>query len=84
MIQDITPELAKSFGLKEARGVLIWDVTKGGPAEKAGLKRGDIVSKFNSKEAENAHRPSRFVAAAPPNTKVILDIIRDGQRKALK
>ena len=83
MIQDITPELAKSFGLKETKGVLISDVTKDSPAEKAGLKRGDIVTRFNGKEAENAHTLSRLVAATPPNTETVLSIIRDGKEQSI-
>ena len=84
MIQDITPELSKSFGLKEEKGVLLSDVTKGSPAEKAGLKRGDIVIRFNGKETENAHTLSRLVAAIPPDTKVTLDVIRNGKEKAIE
>ena len=83
MIQDITPELAKSFGLKETKGVLISDVTKDSPAEKAGLKRGDIVTRFNGKEAENAHTLSRLVAATPPNTETVLGVIRDGKEQSI-
>jgi serine protease Do len=84
MIQDITPELAKSFGLRETRGVLISDVTKDSPAEKAGLKRGDIVTQFNGKEVENAHTLSRLVAATQPSSKAKVDIIRDGKEKSIE
>jgi serine protease Do len=83
MIQDITPELAKSFGLKEMKGVLISDATKDSPAEKAGLKRGDIVTRFNGKEVENAHTLSRLVAATPPNTETVLGIVRDGKEQSI-
>ncbi len=80
MIQDVTPDLAESFKLKEAtKGVLISDVVPDGPAEKAKLERGDIVTRFNGKEVDNAHTLSRMVAATPPNTKVSLDIIREGK-----
>ncbi|MBL7174602.1 MAG: SufD family Fe-S cluster assembly protein [Desulfobacteraceae bacterium] len=54
MIQDITPDLARYFGLKATKGVLISDITKGSPAEKAILKRGDIMSRINGKDTENA------------------------------
>jgi serine protease Do len=84
MIQDITSDLAKSFGLKGTKGVLISDVTKGSPAEKAGLKRGDVDVRFNGKEVENAHMLSRVVAATPPNTDITLDIIRDGKEKTIE
>ncbi|HXX56634.1 MAG TPA: Do family serine endopeptidase, partial [Thermodesulfovibrionales bacterium] len=49
-IQDVTPELSQKFGLKDARGALVSDVTKGSPAEKAGIARGDIILEFNGKE----------------------------------
>jgi len=84
MIQDITPELAKSFGLTAPKGVLISDVLEDSPAKKAGLKRGDIVKHFNGKKAEAAHTLSRFVAATPPKTKVMIEIIRDRKEKKIE
>lgn len=84
MIQNITPELAESFGLKETKGVLISDVVRDSPAEKAGIKRGDIVIRFDQKEVENAHVFSRLVAATPPDTKVAIDIVRDRNEKTVK
>jgi serine protease Do len=80
MIQDVTPELAESFKLKEAtKGVLISDVVPDGPAEKAKLERGDIVTRFNGKEVDNAHTLSRMVAATVPDTKVAMEVIREGK-----
>lgn len=84
MIQDVTPDLAKSFGLKETKGVLISDVTKGSPAEKAGLKRGDVVKGLDEHEVENAHTLSRLVAATQPNSKAKLGIIRAGKEKTIE
>lgn len=84
MIQDMTPEMAKSFHLKEATGGLIADVVENSPAEKAGLKRGDVVLRFDGKEVENAHMLSRLVAATQPDTQVTLDIIRGGKQKSMK
>ncbi len=84
MIQDITQELAKSFGLTKTKGVLISDVVKDSPAEKAGLKRGDVVIQFNGKEVENAHTLSRLVAAIPPNSKVMVEIIREAKEQNIK
>ncbi len=84
IIQDITPELAESFGLKESRGVLISDVLENGPAQKAGLKRGDVVLEFQGQPVENAHELSRKVAATRPGTKVKILIVRDGSKKTIK
>jgi serine protease Do len=83
MIQDITPELAKSFGLKSAKGVLVSDVVKDGPAEKGGLLRGDVILRFEAKEIENAHTLSQLVAATAPNTPVKIDLLRNGKEETI-
>lgn len=83
MIQDITPELAKSFGLSTTGGVLVSDVTKDSPAEKAGLKRGDVMTRFDGKEVKDSHMLSRMVAATKPKSNATIDIIRDGKEKSL-
>ncbi|SMC26935.1 serine protease Do [Desulfacinum hydrothermale DSM 13146] len=84
MIQDITPELAESFGLKESKGVLISDVIEDSPADKAGLETGDIVVEFNGEPVENAHQLSRKVASTRPETTVKIGILRDGSRKTIQ
>jgi serine protease Do len=69
MIQDVTPDLAKSFNLKETNGVLVSDVTQGSPATDAGFKQGDVIIRFDGKPVANAHALSRLVAATAPGTK---------------
>ena len=83
MIQGITPKLAESFGLKSAKGVLVSDVVKGSPAEKSGLKQGDVIIRFDAKEIENAHKLSQVVAATAPDTRVKVDIRRNGNAKTV-
>jgi serine protease Do len=83
MIQEITPELAKSFGLKSDKGVLVSDVAKGSPAEKAGLLRGDVILRFDGKEIANAHKLSQEAAATAPNTHVKVDISRSGKAETV-
>jgi serine protease Do len=83
MIQDITPELAESFGLKSAKGVLVSDVVKDGPAEKGGVLRGDVILRFDNKEIENAHSLSQLVAATAPNTTVKIDLLRNGKEETI-
>jgi serine protease Do len=78
MIQDVTPDLAKSFNLKETNGVLVSDVTQGSPATDAGFKQGDVIIRFDGKPVANAHALSRLVAATAPGTKAKVDILRDG------
>ena len=69
--KDITPELAASFALKETKGALIADVVKDGPAEKAGLRRGDVVLRLNGTEVKDAHTLSRDVAGTAPDTDIL-------------
>lgn len=77
-IQEITPELAKSFGLKEESGALVSDVTPGSPAEKAGLIRGDIITNFNGRIIKDYHELPRIVASMNPGERVVLKVLRDG------
>jgi len=83
MIQDLTPELAKSFGIENAKGVLISEVVKGSPAEKAGLVRGDVILRFEGKEIENAHKLSQLAAATPPGTLAKIDLLRNGKTETV-
>ncbi len=84
MIQDLTPDLAKSFEITETKGVIVADVVTDGPADKAGLKRGDVITKLNGKEIENAHTLSRMVAGTAPDGQVSVTIVRDGKEKEIK
>ncbi len=79
LIQNLTPELADSFGFQQKDGVLIGDVTKDGPADKAGLKGGDIVTKLNGKAMESASQFRNTIAATAPGTMVALEVFRDGR-----
>ncbi|MGV8072961.1 MAG: DegQ family serine endoprotease [Syntrophobacteraceae bacterium] len=81
MIQDLTPDLAKSFGIAETKGVVVADIVAEGPADKAGIKRGDVVTGINEKTVESANALSRFVASTPPDAPATLHIVRDGKAK---
>ncbi|HEX3034251.1 MAG TPA: DegQ family serine endoprotease [Thermodesulfobacteriota bacterium] len=81
MIQQITPEIAEGMDLKEAEGALVSDVTPGGPADKAGIRRGDIIVEFNGHEIKSISELTSRVALATPGTEVKLKIIRDGKEK---
>jgi serine protease Do len=78
-VQAVTPELAKSFGLKEQRGVLISQVMKDSPAEKAGLKTGDIITEFDGKPINEMHELPRIAANLPVGKKALVKIIRNGK-----
>jgi len=78
-IQTVTSELAESFGLEEKKGALVAQVFKEGPAEKAGIKQGDIVLEFDGEEIETAGDLSRVVASTPPDKTVEVKVFRDGK-----
>jgi serine protease Do len=75
----VTPEIAQSFGLKETTGVLIADVAPGGPAEQAGIERGDVVTAFDGKEVKSAADLPRLVAETPIGKTVTVRVLRKGK-----
>jgi serine protease Do len=79
VIQKITPEIAKTFEFKESAGALVSDVTEGGPAEKAGIKRGDIIVSFNGKAIKEIDTLPKLVGATEIGKKAKVGIIRDGK-----
>ncbi len=78
-VQKVTPEIAKNFGLDRAYGALVADVTKNSPADKAGVKRGDIIIEYNGKEIKDMYELPRLVAATPVGKTVVMKVFRDGQ-----
>jgi serine protease Do len=84
LIQDVTPALAKEFKLKEAHGALIGEVTPKSPAEKAGLKDGDVILDFNGKEVTDSRHLKLEVARAKPGESVPVKVLRDGATKTFE
>jgi serine protease Do len=78
-IQDVTPELAKSFGLKESKGALIAQVTPGGPADKAGFEQGDVIVNFDGRPIGDSKDLPRIVASTPVGKTVMVKLLRDGK-----
>src|SRR5437870_11305943 len=78
-IQDLTQDLAKSFGLKQAKGALVSSVAEDSPAQRAGLKQGDVIVAYQGKPVEDPAALQREVTHTPVNTKATLKIIRDGR-----
>jgi serine protease Do len=84
MIQDVTPDLASEFNLKNSGGALIGEVVPNGPADQAGFKDGDVVVKFNGEEVTDSRNLRLDVASVKPDTKVPVEIIRNGEQKTLE
>ena len=78
-IQEVTPELAKSFGLKEKKGALVAQVVSGSPAEKAGVEQGDVILEFDGKEVADSKDLPRIVASTPVGKAVTLRLSRNGK-----
>ncbi len=83
-IQSVTDEIAESLGLKETKGALIASVTEDGPAEKAGIEAGDIITKFNGKEIDEMRTLPRAVAETKIDSKAEVTYWRDGKEKKTK
>jgi len=78
-IQPVTEELAQSFGLKQAKGALVNDVIKGGPADKAGIRQGDIITALNGSEVKDPSHLQRLVAEAGIGKIAKISIFRNGR-----
>jgi serine protease Do len=79
--QDITPDLAKQFNLPGDNGALVGDVMPNTPAEKAGIKSGDVIVGFNGKDIADAHGLQLAVSQSDPGTPATVKLIRDGTEK---
>ncbi len=83
-IQTITEDLAAGLGLDRPRGALVADVTKGGPADKAGIKPRDVIIAFDGVEVKRMRDLPRIVAETPVGKVVVVRILRDGRELELK
>ena len=83
MIQEVTPEIAHALGLKEVKGALVADVTPGSPADKADIRRGDVIIEYNGKKIEEMNELPRLVANTPVGKSVPIKIWRNGKIKQL-
>lgn len=82
-IQDLTPDLATTLDIKQERGALVTEVLGNTPAEKAGLKRGDLIVEFGGKPVESAGMLRNLVANTQPGASVPVRIIREGKSETL-
>jgi len=83
-INDLSQDMAESLNLKDTKGVIIIDVIKDSAAEKAELKRYDVIIEFNGKKVEQANEFKNRVSMVQPGTRVKLLVIRDGKKKTIE
>jgi len=83
VIQEVTADLAESFGLDRPRGALVSQVQEDSPAQKAGLQAADVILEFNGKTVENSSDLPRIVGMAKPGAKIPLQIWRKGKTQQL-
>jgi serine protease DegS len=82
--QDITPQLAESFGLQNVTGVIIAGIQRNGPATRAGLRPGDIITKIDGQPATDSRSVMNMIARVPPGEHLPLVILRNGKRMETK
>ena len=82
-IQPVTSDLAASMGLKEVRGIVVNSVTQGGPADRAGVKAGDVILQLNGKDVNDPNTLRNEIAGNPPGTDVTLTVSRGGNQQQI-
>jgi serine protease Do len=82
-VQELTVELASSFGLEEPRGALVAAVEQGGPAARAGMRVGDVILSVNDAAVESAADLARFIASTQPGVSAAAEVWRQGERLPL-
>ena len=83
IIQPVKNSDIEQLGLDSTDGVIIKTLDDNGPAAKAGLRKNDVITKFNGKKVRETMSFVRMVAATKPHTEVSIEIIRDGNKKTL-
>lgn len=83
VIQELSKELAESFGMKNTNGALVAAVEKNGPADKGGLEAGDVITRFDGKPIITSSDLPRAVGAAKPGKAVAVEVLRKGNEKTL-
>lgn len=82
-IQDLNHDLAKSFGITDAKGALVSEVKEDSPADQGGIKQGDVITSYQNSRVEDAVALQRLVTRTGVGTKVIVQVSRDGHEKEL-
>jgi serine protease Do len=83
-VQDVTDDLAQSLNLTTNKGTIVREVVEGGPADKAGVERGDVITGFNGRDIKDSHDLALAVAATQVDREVPLHIMKDGKDRTLR
>jgi serine protease Do len=82
-VQQVTPELAESLGVPDARGALVSGVEPGGPADQAGLKQGDVIVAIDGRKVTDANAVRNQIAGTTPGSAVSIDVVRGGKAETV-
>jgi serine protease Do len=82
--QDIDENMAKAMHLKDTEGALVGDIVEGGPADEAGVKRGDVITEFNGKKIKDSTDLRNRVAETAPNSSIKMTLLRNGNKEHVK
>lgn len=83
-IQDLTPELADYYGVKDGKGALVGEVFEGDPADKAGIKEKDVIIEVGGQRVESSRDLSRTIAGVPVGKEVGIKVLRDGKERTFR
>ena len=83
-IQDLTEEIAEYYGLKEKKGVLVTEVFKGDPADRAGIRSKDIIIAINGEPVDSSRELTGRIASIPPGKESTITVLRDGKEESFK
>ena len=82
-VQPVTQDIADGMGLKQAQGALVADPQKDGPAAKAGVEAGDVITAANGQSVKDARELARIIGSFAPGSSVKLDVLRNGKSKVV-
>ena len=83
-IQDLSPDLAEYYGVKDGKGALVGEVFEGDPADKAGIKSKDVITALNGEKIEDSRDLSQKIAGIPVGEEITLKVIRDGKERTVR
>jgi len=82
-VQDLTPDLANAFGAKSTKGALVAVAVKGGPADRAGIQRGDVITAYRDKKIPDSNSLRNEIATSPIDQEVTVTLLRNGKQESL-